>query len=86
MGTLLFYYFQTDIKTSYKGLYANIGPCVGEQDNKIWTITLNTESNDTPIVMLHGLASGVGLWVLNLDDIAKHRPLYAIDVLGFGRR
>lgn len=50
--------------------------------DKIWTISLNEESSKTPIVLLHGLGSGVALWCLNLDALAIHRPVYAIDVLG----
>ncbi|KAG4074672.1 hypothetical protein HA402_004543 [Bradysia odoriphaga] len=72
------------LKTAYRGFYVDIGPVVGEAD-KIWTISLNSESPKTPLVMLHGMGAGVAFWVLNLDSLAVHRPVYAIDILGFGR-
>ncbi len=59
----------------------DIGPVVGEAD-KVWTISLNSESPKTPLVMLHGMGAGVAFWVLNLDSLAVHRPVYAIDILG----
>lgn len=62
----------------------DIGPVVGTSD-KVWTISMNTESPKVPLVLLHGLASGVALWVLNLDALSENRPVYAIDMLGFGR-
>ncbi|XP_065078767.1 (Lyso)-N-acylphosphatidylethanolamine lipase [Ochlerotatus camptorhynchus] len=72
------------LRLPYRGMFVDIGPCVGEAD-KVWTLTMNTESKRVPIVMLHGLGAGVALWVLNLDEIAQNRPVYAIDILGFGR-
>lgn len=74
--------FLLDLKTAYRGTYVDIGPVVGTAADKIWTISLNEESPKTPIVLLHGFASGVALWALNLDSLAKHRPVYAIDLLG----
>ncbi|XP_050325233.1 (Lyso)-N-acylphosphatidylethanolamine lipase isoform X1 [Bactrocera neohumeralis] len=72
------------LKTPYRGFFVDIGPAIGEAD-KIWTISLNTESKEVPLVLLHGLGAGVAMWVMNLDSIAKDRPVYAMDVLGFGR-
>lgn len=72
------------LKSGYRGWYVDIGPVVGTAD-KIWTISLNQESTRTPVVLLHGLGAGVALWCLNLDSFAATRPVYAIDILGFGR-
>lgn len=69
------------LKLPYRGCYVDIGPTVGEAD-KIWTISMNTGSSKTPLVLLHGMGAGVAFWVLNLDQIAKQRPVYAIDLLG----
>lgn len=69
------------LKSAYRGFYVDIGPVVGDAD-KIWTISMNTESKKTPLVLLHGLGAGIGFWVLNLDSFAEHRPVYAFDILG----
>lgn len=70
------------LKSTYRGWFVDIGPAVGPAD-KIWTVCFNQESKKTPLVLLHGLGSGVALWVLNLDTFANsNRPVYAIDLLG----
>jgi pimeloyl-ACP methyl ester carboxylesterase len=72
------------IKTQYNKFYVDIGQCVGMND-KIWTLAMNTKSQNVPILLLHGFGAGLGFWVLNLDAFAADRPLYAIDLLGYGR-
>lgn len=72
------------IKTQYNKFYVDIGQCVGD-DDKIWTLAMNTKSQNVPILLLHGFGAGLGFWVLNLDAFAADRPLFAIDLLGYGR-
>ncbi|XP_035795733.1 (Lyso)-N-acylphosphatidylethanolamine lipase-like [Anopheles albimanus] len=72
------------LRKPYESIFVDVGQCVGTND-KIRTVALNRESSNIPVLLLHGLGAGVGLWVLNLDAVAEYRPMYAIDILGFGR-
>ncbi|XP_013387924.1 protein ABHD4 [Lingula anatina] len=42
-------------------------------------------ASNTPLVLIHGMGGGVGLWSRNLATISQDRALYAFDLLGFGR-
>lgn len=69
------------MKQPHEGRYV----LISNGHKRIWTVSLNTTSKNTPLVLVHGMGSGVGLWVLNLDSLSQNRPVYALDLLGFGR-
>lgn len=71
----------SDLAKVYEGSFVAI--CRGQK--RLWNVQMNTQSKKVPIVLLHGMGGGVGLWALNLDNLSENRPLYAMDVLGFGR-
>jgi len=76
------------VDAPYRPRYVDIGPVVGRHPCRLWTVGFNEDSEETPLVLVHGFASGVGLWCLNYDALAAHlprRPVYAFDNLGFGR-
>ncbi len=55
-------------------------------NDQIWTIQLNEEEKiRTPLVLVHGFASGTGLWAMNLDELSKRQSVHSVDLLGFGR-
>jgi pimeloyl-ACP methyl ester carboxylesterase len=72
--------FET-LKSHFDGRYIS----VSNNTQKIWTIYSNLSSKNVPIVLLHGFGGGVGLWILNLDQLCLNRPVYAIDLPGFAR-
>lgn len=60
-----------DLKSPYRTYYVDVGSVGGLEDNKIWTLEMSpqTDTNDnqkqtqnTPIVLVHGFASGIGLY------------------------
>jgi pimeloyl-ACP methyl ester carboxylesterase len=73
------------VKWPLRCFYVDLGTCVG-RDDKIWTLHApNETSNKTPLLLVHGMGAGVAHWVMSLEELAKNRPVYAIDVLGFAR-
>ena len=69
------------LKTHFDGRYVS----VSNNTQNIWTISANLTSKNIPLVLIHGFAGGLGLWSLNLDELCLNRPVYAIDLPGFGR-
>ncbi len=77
----------TGLVSPFSRGYVNVGPVVGGEDCKIWTLRVGNEQTvpAVPLVFIHGFASGLGLFVLNYDELAKDRQVFAIDLLGFGQ-
>ncbi|KAM9996337.1 hypothetical protein ACTFIY_002530 [Dictyostelium cf. discoideum] len=67
----------SNIKTPYEQKFVKVG------DYEINTIKIGDKGE--PLVLIHGFGAGIGLWCCNLDFLAKHYTVYAIDLLGFGR-
>jgi abhydrolase domain-containing protein 4 len=72
------------VKVPFDVNFVSIGDCVGT-DEKIWTLSANVESKNPPIVLIHGFAAALGFWLQNIDFLAQDNPVYAIDLLGFGK-
>ncbi|XP_054163083.1 (Lyso)-N-acylphosphatidylethanolamine lipase-like isoform X1 [Oppia nitens] len=80
------------LKNPFRTYYVDIGQGLGVDNSKIWTLEMtpeahnDNESSATPLVLIHGFASAIGLWALNLDSLLQTgRKLYAFDLLGFGK-
>jgi pimeloyl-ACP methyl ester carboxylesterase len=56
-----------------------------DNDDHIWTLSMNEKNDNIPIVMIAGFGAGIGFWAKNLEEISDDRPLYAFDVLGFSQ-
>jgi pimeloyl-ACP methyl ester carboxylesterase len=70
------------LKTPYERFYVPI------YDNKykIWTLKTNPNvDHNIPIVLIHGCFASIIVWRYNIDALSESRPLYAIDLLGFGQ-
>ena len=76
--------FKRAVLTPHERFYVQLP----EDTGHIWTLRVNPSSDNAatlPIVLVHGFGAGIGIWLNNVDALASRRPLYAFDVLGFGR-
>ena len=44
-----------------------------------------TQSDATPVVLIHGFGGDSDNWLFNIEEIAKGRPVYALDLPGHGK-
>ena len=57
--SVLIFLFSVDVKCSLEKKFVKLAG-----GNRLWTVIANKHvSQKTPIVMVHGFAGGVGLWV-----------------------
>jgi len=56
-----------------------------QSQHRIWTVSANADKPNVPLVMVHGMGGGVGLWAQNIDALAEKRPVHMFDLLGFAR-
>jgi pimeloyl-ACP methyl ester carboxylesterase len=42
------------------------------------------DQKTTPLILLHGFGASIGHWRHNLEVLAEHHTVYALDMLGFG--
>ena len=69
-----------DLDVTHEGRYITTS-----QKDQIWTVVFNPSGAETPVLMIHGLGAGLGIWVMNIKELSENRPVYTFDLLGFGR-
>ena len=72
----------TGLKREPERMYVHLN---NDQDRSVWTMKVHQESANLPLVMLHGMGAGIGLWLKNIEELSIDRSLYAFDLPGFGR-
>ena len=66
---------------------------VGNQRDWVWrgwqmrytyARSAQPQPNSPPILLLHGFGASIGQWRHNLEPLAQHHTVYALDLMGFG--
>ncbi|MBD2092392.1 alpha/beta fold hydrolase [Microcoleus sp. FACHB-1515] len=60
------------------------------QDQYVWVGDVNTRywrlgTQGSAIVFIHGIGSAIETWALNVEALAQHHQVYALDLVGSGR-
>ncbi len=57
-----------------------------ERDGRILVYKAAGVQNEaTPVVLIHGFGGNSDSWLFNIDELAKSRPVYALDLPGHGK-
>ncbi|KAK8774099.1 hypothetical protein V5799_011366 [Amblyomma americanum] len=88
----LLFVVHTDVTLPIRSMFVDVDSILGcKGKHQIRTLQLGpgrsaaADEERVPLVLVHGFASGVALWLLNLDHLAQDRTTYCFDLLGFGR-
>lgn len=54
---------------------------VGNIKTRYWSLG----DQGSPIVLVHGIGSAIETWALNVEALAQHHQVYALDLVGSGR-
>ena len=73
------------IHTPFKARFVEIEWPHEDAKTLVRTVVFNASSAAIPVVLVHGFGAALGVWVRCFEPLASTRPVYAIDLPGFGR-
>jgi len=74
------------IRNGLRHVEAPSGAMIGRYPTAFGEMAYRVAGQGTPLVLIHGLGPGAShhVWDRNIDELAKHFKVYAVDLLGFG--